>query len=228
MTQLAIVTRLAVRELWMSFRLIVLLGAYLGAGVVVAFLPATSSVVLERLALALAAATVAGCATAAWSLSNERALGRVGWLAARSIERRTILTGWFLALSSLTVVGIAGAAMLGWAAAAGPAARLDGAAFAWSMIAIGCGSLALIGLGLILGSILAPRPATAVSALLASVAIGVAWLALPTIAIPVEVLALMPRLERPISVALQSAGGALAIAVLMLGAAGAALGRVDL
>ncbi|MCV0402172.1 MAG: hypothetical protein K5924_00520 [Chloroflexi bacterium] len=228
MTQTMVVTRLAVRELWMSFRLIVLLGAYLGAGAIVAFLPAAPSVVLERLAVALAMATVAGSATAAWSLSNERALGRVGWLAARSIERPTILAGWFLALSALTAAGLVGSAMLGWAAAGGPAARVDGAAFAWSVAGIGCGALALIALGLTAGSILAPRPATVTAATGAAILIGVGWLALPSIATPPEVLSLLPRLDRPVSVALQSAGAALAVAVLLLGVASAALSRVDL
>lgn len=228
MTRLALVTRLALRELWMSFRLIVLLGAYLGAGAVVALLPAATATVLERLALTLAAASVVGCVTAAWSLSTERALGRVGWLAARSIERGTILAGWFIAISVLTAGGLLVASLLGWAAAGGPAGRVDAAAFAWSMAAIGCGALVLIAVGLMVGAILEPRPATLASALVAAGGTGVAWTAVPAIAIGVEVLALLPRLERPVAVALQAAGGSLTVAVVVIVFADLVLGRVDL
>ncbi len=228
MSQTRVVAGLAVRELWMSFRLIVILAAYLGAGVLVALVPAAPSAVLLRLAIGLAIAAVAGAATAAWSLSHERQLGRVGWLAARSIERRTIIGGWFVALAALTTAGTLGAGLLGWAAAGGPVARLDAAAFALLIAGIACGGYALLAGGLALGSVLQPRLATAAALATGGAAVTLTWVATPTVALPAEALSMLARLDRPISVALQGAGVSLAAAVALLVLAAVALGRVDL
>ena len=78
MSQLPVVTRLAVHELWISFRLLVVLAGYVGAGTVVALLPAPLPTTLLRLAVGVATAMSLGAIVAAWSLSRERALGRAG------------------------------------------------------------------------------------------------------------------------------------------------------
>ena len=55
MSQTGVVTRLALRELWISFRLLALLAVYVGAGAFVALLPAPMATVLVRLAIGVAA-----------------------------------------------------------------------------------------------------------------------------------------------------------------------------
>ncbi|MEO5985404.1 MAG: hypothetical protein ABIW50_02930 [Candidatus Limnocylindria bacterium] len=228
MTPTAVVARLAVRELWMSFRLLVLLAAYLGAVALVTAVPAPSSTVLLRLALALALAAVAGSSIAAWSLSHERSLGRLGWLAARSVQRRTILMGWFASLALVTVAGVLGAGLLGWAALGGSAGRIGPTVFALAMIASIGGAVALQALGLAVGSVLRPRLASVVAGALSAIVITGGWVVLPGLELPVEAIAHLQQLDRPISVALQGTGGSLSLAVILLLAAAWALGRVDL
>jgi ABC-type transport system involved in multi-copper enzyme maturation permease subunit len=218
-SQTGVVTRLALRELWISFRLLALLAAYIGAGTAVALLPAPLATVLVRLAIGVAAAMVVGAAIAGWSLSRERALGRAAWLATRSIPRGTILVGWFCALALVSILGIVAVGVLGWLAASAP-----GATFA----AIACGAIGMLALGLLAGTLLRPSLA-AIAAAVAGVAVGgAAWLGLPRVEIPVEALAQLSQLSNPISVAIQGAGMGLAAAGVLLLLAWVAFNRVDL
>ena len=89
MSQAATVTRLALREMWITFRLLLALVAFIGAGAIVALLPAAPSVALERLALGFGIATAVTSGIAAWSVADERSSGRAGWLVARSVTRAT-------------------------------------------------------------------------------------------------------------------------------------------
>ncbi|HYI67797.1 MAG TPA: hypothetical protein VEW95_12820 [Candidatus Limnocylindrales bacterium] len=221
-------TRLAVRELWISFRLLLLLAAYVGTGAVVALLPAAPSTVLVRLAIGVAAAMVVGAAIAGWSLSRERALGRAGWLATRSIPRGTILVGWFAALTLVSMLGIAAAGGLGWLAASAPGAQLDPLAFGLTFAAIACGALGLLALGLLVGTLLRPVAAAAVAAVAGVSLAAAAWVADPRVASPLELLTQLPQLPSPISVALQGAGAGLAVAALLLLLARVVIDRVDL
>ena len=228
MSQTGVVTRLALRELWITFRLLVLLAAYVAAGAAVALLPAPLSTTLLRLAIGVSAAMVAGAAIAAWSLSRERILGRTAWLATRSIPRGTILVGWFAALTLVSMLGIVAVGALGWLAASAPGASLDPLAFGLTFAAIACGAVGLLALGLLVGTFLRP-PAAAIVAAAAGVAIGaVAWAALPRIASPLEALAQMTQLSSPVSVAIQGAGEGLASAALLLLLARVVIDRVDL
>ena len=228
MSQTGAVTRLALREMWISFRLLLLLAAYVGAGAVVALLPAPPSAVLFRLAIGIAGAMVAGAAIAGWSLSRERALGRAAWLATRSIPRVTILVGWFIAFTLISVLGITAVGVLGWLAASAPGARLDPLAFGATFVAIGCGAIGLLALGLLIGTLVRPSAAVLVAALAGVALVGGPWLAVPRLAIPMEALAELPRLASPVSVALQGAGASLALAAFMLLAARMAIDRADL
>ena len=228
MSQTGVVTRLALRELWISFRLLLLLAAYVGAGAAVALLPASPSTVLARLAIGVAAAMVVGTAIAGWSLSRERALGRAAWLATHSIPRATILVGWFVALTLVSILGIAAAGVMGWLAASAPGARLDALAFGLTFAAISCGAIGLLALGLLIGTLLRPS-AAAVGAAFAGMSLaGAAWVADPRVASPLELLTQLPQLPNPISVALQGAGAGLAVAGLLLILARVVLDRVDL
>jgi hypothetical protein len=229
-SQAGVVTRLALRELWISFRLLLLLAAYIWAGVVVALVAAPMSTILVRLAIGLAAASVVGAAIAGWSLARERGLGRAGWLATRSIPRATILLGWFLALAIVTMLGLGAAGMLGWLAASGSGAPTVPDPFAFGAVAasIGCAALALLGLGFLLGTFLRPGLAALLAAAVGVAALGVPWLAVPRVAAPPEALALLPALASPITVAAQGAGVSLVAAAALLLLARGVLDRVDL
>jgi ABC-type transport system involved in multi-copper enzyme maturation permease subunit len=217
-----------VRELWVSFRLLLLLAAYVGAGAAVTVLPAAAPIVLARLSVGVGAAVTFGAAIAAWSLSRERTLGRVGWLTTRSVSRGTILIGWFVALALVSLAGIVVAGALGWLAVSTPSARLDPYAFAMTFAAVASASLALLALGLALGALLRPLVAALGAAAASFAILAIPWAAAPRIATPVEALAHLPELERPLSVAAQGAGVGLALAAVLLLAARLALSRVDL
>ncbi len=136
MSQAATVTRLALREMWITFRLLFVLAAFIGAGAVVALLPAMPSVALERLALGFGIATAVTSAVAAWSVADERTSGRAGWLVARSVSRATYLRGWFVAFAAVALVGIGAGAILGWLAAASLFPSLDMPGFIVAIAAV--------------------------------------------------------------------------------------------
>jgi ABC-type transport system involved in multi-copper enzyme maturation permease subunit len=231
-SQAGVVTRLAVRELWITFRLMMLLVAFVGAGAAVALLPAALPITMQRLAIGLGAATVLVAVIAAWSLADERRQGRAGWLVARSVSRGTLLGGWFVALSSVSLAGLAAAAVLGWLAASGVSLRLDPSAFAVLLGAVASTVVAAAALGLLAGASFRPLLAALVAALLCGVAVAAAWL-LPQAGglVPGSAfLELAALIEGPISVAdaWRSAGAALIAAGLLLVLGRVALGRAEL
>lgn len=77
MTQAVIVAGVVLRELWVTFRLVVLLAVFIGGSALAALLPAGSAVLLDRLAATLALATTITAALAAWTVAADR--GRAGW-----------------------------------------------------------------------------------------------------------------------------------------------------
>lgn len=171
MSQVGVVSRLAVRELWMSFRLLVVLIVTVLAGAVVALVPAPLPVAMERLAAGLAVAAVVGAIVAAWSLATERRRGRTGWLVARAVPRASYLSGWFAALGAVVLVGHVIASSLGWLAAVNVAVGLDPAAFGALAAATLAGSVAALSLGTLAG-VLWPRVVAA--ALVVAVGAGLA------------------------------------------------------
>jgi len=227
-SQTGVVVGLAVRELWISFRLLLLLTAYVAVGAASALLPASLPAILMRLAIGVSAAMIAGAAIAAWSISRDRVLGRAGWLATRSIPRGTILVGWFVALVFISVLGLVAVGLLGWLAASTASNSLDPVAFGAMFGAIACGSLALLALGLLFGAILRPLAAAVGAAAAGALIIAGAWFALPRVALPVEALVQLPRLPAPISIAVQGGGASLAFAACLVLVARAALERADL
>lgn len=228
MSQVSIVTRLAVHELWISFRLLVVLAGYVGAGAVVALVPAPIDTTLMRLAVGVAVAMTIGAVVAAWSLSRERVLGRAGWLATRSVPRTAILTGWFAALALVTIAGLFAAGILGWLAATTTPVQPARLSFGLAFAAAGCVALALVALGLAIGALLPPRGAALGAAIASFVALGAPWLAVPRVALPPESLGRLLDLPNPMSIAVQGAGVALVGAALLLMVAARAWGRVDL
>lgn len=233
MSQTGVVTRLAVRELWMTFRLLVLLAGFVGAGAVVALLPAPLPDVVLRLALGVGAATVVAGSLAAWSLAEERERGHAAWLVGRSVSRETVLVGWFLAVAALCLLGVAVAGLLGWLIASAVTLRLEAAAFAAALGAVAATVPAALALGLLLGALLRPGIAAAAAAIALAGLGVVAWQlrevtgGLVPGAAFVDLAALREGATMQV-VALRSSGAALVAAALLLVAARLALERVDL
>jgi ABC-type transport system involved in multi-copper enzyme maturation permease subunit len=231
-SQATVVTRLAMRELWITFRLLALLAGFIGVGAVVALLPAPLPTVLERLALGLGAASILAAALAAWSFGDERARGRAAWLVTRSVSRGTVLGGWFAALASLALVGTAVAGLIGWLAASAVSLRLDVGTFAAPLVGVGATVLAAIALGLLVGTVLRGPLAIGVA-----VAIGVglgalAWLGpgagelVPGAAL-VDLAAVREGAAAPVA-GLRAAGAALVATALLLVVARLLLERAEL
>jgi hypothetical protein len=175
---MAMVTRLAVRELWISFRLLAVLVAFVGVGAIVALLPAPLSILMPRLAIGLGAATLFAAAITAWSFAIERRSGRAGWLIARSVGRGTVLGGWFSAMASGTLVGLLCAGALGWLAASSVTLRLAPLAYVAPLTAVGAAALGAVAMGLLAG-VLFPPLAAAVSAVGVGLALSMAALVVP-------------------------------------------------
>jgi ABC-type transport system involved in multi-copper enzyme maturation permease subunit len=227
-SQTAVVARLAVRELWISFRLLLLLAAYVAVGAFVALVPAQAATAFGRLAIGLTAAAILGAAVAGESISTERAQGRAAWLVTRSISRGTLLIGWFVALAGVSLVGIGAAGLPAWIAVAGSLPVVEPAAFVAVMAGVAATSLAGLAVGLLVGTLLRPRAAAAAALAIGVAVVGAGTVLLPSGSLPATALAGLVDLDRPIAAGLRGAGAALATAALVLVLARLALGRVDL
>jgi hypothetical protein len=227
-SQTGVVTWLAVRELWISFRLLALLAAYVGVGALVALLPAPAATAMTRLSVGLAAALIVGAAIAAGALASERVLGRAGWLVTRSISRGTVLVGWFVALAGVSLIGLVAAAALGWLAASPSVGQLQAAPFTAIVGGVAAQSLALIAIGLLLGALLPPVPAAGAALVAGLLVAAASYFVLPDALAPLAALAELPSLDRPVAAGVQGAGIGLAITAVALVLARVALGRVDL
>jgi hypothetical protein len=162
MSQATTVARLAVREMWVTFRLFVVLAAYLTAGAVVAFLPAPATDTVGRLAIGFGVATIVAAAVAAWSVAAERRSGRTAWLVTRSVARGTYLVGWFAGLVIVAGLGILAGGVLGWLALQSVAVGIRIGDFGLALAAVLAAASTGIALGLAAGSLL--RAAVAVGA----------------------------------------------------------------
>ncbi|HEX7172378.1 MAG TPA: hypothetical protein VF365_07220 [Candidatus Limnocylindria bacterium] len=232
MSQASVVTRLAVRELWITFRLMLLLVAFVGTGAAVALLPAALPVTMQRLAIGLGAATSLVAVIAAWSLADERLQGRAGWLVARSVPRGMLLGGWFVALWSVALSGLVAAAVLGWLAASGVSLRLDPGAFAVLIGGTASTVAAAVALGLLVGCVFRPAHAALVAILGCGATMVAAWL-LPQAGglVPGSAfleLASLTDGSVPVADAWRSAGAAFIAAGLLLALGRLALSRAEL
>jgi hypothetical protein len=227
-SQTGVVTRLAVRELWITFRMLILLAAYVGAGAVVAVLPAPPSATLGWLALGLAAATVIGAAIAAEGLATERVLGRAGWLVTRSISRGTFLAGWFLAIAVLTVVGLGAAAVLGWVAISTPLPPAEPLEYVSVMGGVAAIALVGVALGLVIGSVFRPVWAALAAALLTALLLAGVELFVAPGWLPMAMLAHLADAPRSLGTGLRAAGIGLGVAAVATLLARLALSRAEL
>ena len=223
---------LAVRELWISFRLITVIALFLLAGALIALLPSMGrGQPAGWYAIGLGVASMGAGALTAGVLAAERRRGTAAWLASRAVPRVTLLVGWFIALLGATLVGFVPGAALAWLRILPAAPVLDAGRFAIAVLAVGCGALAALALGMLAGALRPPRRASLLTRLLCA-AFAAGALAVPaarslTPASGYFLLAEVPN-DWPLGRALQSIGIGLASAALLLTAAGLALERADL
>ena len=239
MRRLRTLTRMALHELWISFRLIPLVGLPVVGGMLVSAVPpefagetavggssfwyAVTAAVAISIAAALAALTVA----------SERRRGTVAWMAVRAVPRPAVLFSWFLGFALLLIVGLALGSLGAWLAALGRAeATPDALPFAAAVGATIATALAAVAVGLLLGAILPTLPATLLAFGVSAALVALPFLApLSAIPLPLGGLGLLAHLDsaaRPVAGALQSAGAALAVAAGLLLLAGIGLERSDL
>lgn len=239
MRGLRTLTRMALHEMWLSFRLIPLVGLPLVGGMLVTVVPpelagetavggagfwyAVTAGVAICLASGLAAATMA----------HERRRGTVAWMAVRAVPRSAVLVSWFLAFAMLLIVGIALGSFGAWLAAISRAETTpDAFPFAAAVAATSGAALAGVAAGLLIGTVLPAWPAALLAIALSAIVVA-ATVASPlgAMALPTGGIGLLAHLDafgRPLAGALQSAGAALAAAAVLLVLAGAGLERSDL
>jgi hypothetical protein len=231
-SQAVTVARLATRELWMTFRLLLVLLAFVGAGSVVGLLPAPLPETMARLAAGLGLAIVVAASVAAWSVADERLSGRTGWLVTRSVARATYLVGWYGALMVVSVAGLAAGGLLGWLAIPGGTASVDTAEYLAAIAAVAATLAAAVAAGVLVGALLRPRAAMLATIGLGAV-VGVVAFVLPamTAGLPGGALFMLAGAAEPESVvadSLRAAGIGLAFTAAVLGACLVALERTDL
>ena len=232
MSQSGVVARLAMRELWITFRLLVVVAGFVGIGAAIALLPAPLPDVMQRLAIGLGVASVIAGMIAAWSFAEERARGRAALLVTRSVPRGTLLVGWFIPLAILVLLGTAIAGALGWLTASGVSLRLDPWTFTLAMLGVAATALLAVALGLLFGTLAPPRLAIALTFLLGIAAGLLAWLA-PAAGelVPggaMGQLAAIREAATSDAVLWRSAGAALLGAAIVLGLARYVLERAEL
>lgn len=239
MRRLGTLTRMALHELWISFRLIPTVGIPGVGGMLVSAVPpefAGETAVGGSAFWFAAAAAVAICvasALAALTMANERRRGTVAWMASRAVPRPSVLFSWFLGFAVLLLLGLALGSIGAWLAAIGRAeATPDPIPFAAAVGATVATALAAVAVGLVLGVILPTLPATLVAVAVTATLVAVPFLApLSAIPLPLGGIGLLTHLDavaRPVAGALQSAGAALAAAAALLVVAAASLERSDL
>lgn len=232
MTQAGVVARLAVRELWISFRLFTVIAAFVAAGAVVALLPAPLPTTVWRLAAGLGVATLIAAAVAAWSIADERRAGRAGWLVSRSLPRATLLAGWFVAVGLVALGGLAAAGLLGWLAATSVTLRLEPTGYLALLAAVAAAVLAAVGIGLLAGILLSARLAVPLTVGVCLLAGAAAWAGpIDPSLVPGGAYVALAALTEPGGSAgpgLRAAGIGLACAAVVLAAARMAIERAEL
>ena len=223
---------LALRELWISYRLMVILTGFVTAGAVVALLPADVATSFGWLAIGCAGGAGVAAAISAWSLASERRAGRAAWLVGRGFPRAAIVRGWFAATAIAALLGLVPSAAFAWVALSPVARSVEPAAYVAAIAAVGCGTLAAIAAGQLAGALLPRVVAVVAVTLVAGVVAGASVMAPSTVAVLPpgghQLLAGLADAARPIGRALGAGGLALAITAALLVLAMAAMERADL
>jgi hypothetical protein len=235
------VTSLALRELWISFRLLAVLGVLFATSlptpfagelppVSLPFLPPQGALIWFALPLGAAMAVVS--AVAAGALGGERTGGSAGWVVVRAVPRSTVLVAWFAAFALLLILGTVAAATVVWLSLEPllVGSALD--AFATTVGASTAAGLACLGAGLLVGAILPPRPAALITLVgTGGTLVAATLLGRPDVPSPLAGLSLLARLDeasRPVADGLRATGVALALTGGLLLTAAAAFDRADL
>lgn len=238
MRRLLTLTRMALHELWISFRLIPMVGLPVVGGMLVSAVPeefaGETAVGGSAFWFAVMAAVTIAIASglAALTMAHERRRGTVAWMAVRAVPRPSVLFSWFLGFGILLILGLSLGSFGAWLAALGRAETTpDAMPFAAAVGATAATALAGVAVGLLLGTTLPALPAT-ILAVAASAVLLLPFLApLSAIPLPLGGLGLLSHLDsaaRPVAGALQSAGAAIVAATVLLVLAAAGLERSDL
>lgn len=228
----------ALRELWISYRLLVVLAALLMAALPVALLPPVLSPDLAGappdpltwMALVAAGGMTLAAELAAATIAGERRRARAGWIATRVVPLAAIAPSWFAAFALLLVVGLAPVGILAWLAL-GPFLAVGPGALAAAILATACAGCVVLACGLLAGAVLPVWPAAAVTA-----AAGAAVLVPPVMRAPtgwllpadgLRVLAELDTAARPVADSLRAAGVALGVAAAVVVLAVIACERAD-
>jgi hypothetical protein len=222
---------LAVRELWISYRLMLVVGGFVASGAVVALLPAPPDAEVDRLAIGFAASTAIAGVVSAWSLSTERHRRRAAWLVGRGVPRASIVMSWFAAVGVAALLGLLPSAALAWPVIV-PAAPSEEAAYVAAIAAIGGGVLSAVAVGQVAGAGLPPVVAVVATLLACGAAATASWI-IPDVAAYVPgaglvLLADLGSVARPVARGLAGTGMALGVAGALLVLAAAIFERVDL
>lgn len=239
MRRLRTLTGMALRELWISFLLVPIIGLPVIGGIVVIAMPGEIAGVSAIGGAGFWYAVTAGgsicvaAALAASTIAHERRRGTMAWMAVRAVPRPAVLLSWFVAYGLLLAGGIALGSIGAWlAAAARSEAPIDPVPFVAAVAAVACTALATLAAGLFIGTVLGRWPAAITAllvctTLLAATLFGpLAGMLLPTAGF--GLLADLGSAARPLGAALQSAGTALATAAGLLVVAAVFLERADL
>ena len=230
---------MAIREMWISFRLVGVLGLPLLGGLLAIVVPSDLAGVTAvggagfwyAVGASVAIAVAAGLA--ARTIADERRRGTVAWMAVRAVPRSAVFLSWFIAFGLLLAAGIVLGSIGAWLAALSHAeATPDAVPYGAAVGATVGAGLAAVALGLLIGTILPAGPATVVAVALGAVGLAAAVVmapgALPSPLGGIGLLAHLDAARRPLGDAMGSGGVALATAsiLLILGVAG--LERCDL
>lgn len=235
-------TGLALRELWISFRLLLVVGALLLASIPTLVLPQLAVPAASGapgdpswwLALGLAVGLALAAGVAAATLSAERRRGTAGWIATRPVPRATVVLTWFAAFALLLIAGLVPAGVVARLSVE-PILPVGPAPLAVAVASAGCAGMVAVAAGLLLGALLPVAPAGLLAALasgawLVASAAGPAgsgaWWSLP--ADGLRIIAMLGDAARPVADSLRAAGVALGLASVLLIGAIVAFERADL
>lgn len=226
------VTRLTLREVWISYRLLAFVALLGTAGLIVPLAalwlprvldptqpPASTTVALTWYGLALAGVAVLLSASAARAFAHDRVRGTAAWVLATPVRRGAFYVSWLVAFTVVALVGMVISGTTAWLTLGSFGGAPDPVTYGLAVVAALSFLLVAAAIGLVCGAVL-PRGPAAVAAGILTVGAVAAGVLLPAAArwLPsagVVRIAPMATGVDPINVAFQAIGIAFgAIAVL--------------
>ncbi|MDH4333683.1 MAG: hypothetical protein OEW24_00215 [Chloroflexota bacterium] len=239
MNRLLALAGLAAHELWISYRLLLLLTLPLLGGLAVGAIPAELAGLravdgaARWYAISLCASVGIGAAVVSATLAAERRRGTIAWMAVRAVPRSAVQLAWFVVVGGVMVVGIALGAAAAWLTAIEQLAEIpDAGPLVAATVAAAAAALVVLAGAMIVGALPLPPAVASVLSLLLGVGILASAVVVPlTAPLPTGGLGLLANLSRstrPIADALQSTGTALVAVAFLLLLAVVTLDRADL